>query len=312
MTDSDQAGGILMDSGGLTGEGDVPAFRMSRAGDAAVPIVLAVPHAGRAYPPGLLAMLRDPGVAASKLEDRLVDRLALSAARETGAALLVADAPRAMIDLNRSPDDVDWGMIDGERPLKRTRAANRRARSGLGLVPRRLSSSGELWRATLPRTELDRRIAHVHRPYHDQLARMLEEIRDRFGVALLVDVHSMPPLVRSHHGEPVTEYVLGDRFGASCDGRFVEAALDYFERRGRIAVRNRPYAGGYILDRHASPRRSIHGIQLEICRSAYLDARLSEPGARSQAVAKLLGGLVRTLADNLLDQQGYGFPQAAE
>ena len=56
-----------------------------------------------------------------------------------GAGLLVAHAPRAMLDLNRATDDVDWDMIANSKPDGvRHSLANRRARSGLGLVPRRL------------------------------------------------------------------------------------------------------------------------------------------------------------------------------
>lgn len=261
-----------------------------------LPVLIAVPHAGRAYSAALLSAMRKADETAIRLEDRLADRLAHDVATQTGAALLVAHAPRALIDLNRSPDDVDWGMITGPGTGPGTAFANRRARSGLGLIPRRLAGVGEIWRGPLPAAELEGRLAEVHEPYHLALAGALDRIRARWGAALLVDLHSMPPLV-ARRDEPAAEFVLGDRFGASCADTLVDAGLAYLAAQGRVAALNRPYAGGYVLDRHGCPRRGTHALQLEICRSTYLDRQLAEPSARFPAVVRLIAGLVRMLAD---------------
>ena len=102
----------------------LPAYSLSGATPSAIPILIAVPHAGRAYPGPLLRDMRHPEIAALKLEDRYVDRLARDVATAAGARLLVANAPRAMIDLNRAPDDIDWEMFGkdqtpGNRPARR-------------------------------------------------------------------------------------------------------------------------------------------------------------------------------------------------
>src|SRR5690349_12287352 len=162
--------------------GGHPAFTMTLRDPAPMPVLLAVPHAGRAYPGEFADVMRNQAAASLRLEDRFVDILADAVARETGAALLVAHAPRAMVDLNRAPDDVDWDMIAGGPPERRVRhAAGRRARSGLGLVPRRLPGLGELWRRRLTYDELTARIEQVHQPYHAALAEGLEQLRDRWG-----------------------------------------------------------------------------------------------------------------------------------
>ena len=132
------------------------------------------------------------------------------------------------------------------------------------------------------------------------------------GAVLLIDLHSMPPLGLRHPGDRPTEFVVGDRFGASCSHRLSATALDWFARGGRVAVHNRPYAGGYVLDRHAAPARGIHALQVEICRTSYLDARLAEPSARFGSVARTLASLVRTLAADVSLMSGSRFPLAAE
>lgn len=293
-----------------TGVGQ-PAFSLGLHDPAPVPVLLAVPHAGRAYPAGLASSMRNHAAATLRLEDRFVDLVADAVARETGAALLIAHAPRAMIDLNRAPDDVDWDMVADGSPERRVRlAAGRRARSGLGLVPRRLPGLGELWKRRMTQAELDARIGQVHRPYHAALAGALEKLRDRWGAALLLDIHSMPPLGPKHGAEAAPDFVVGDRFGASCDGVLCAAALDHFAATGFRAAHNRPYAGGYVLDRHAAPARGLHALQVEVCRSAYLDAELREPGPGVAKVAQVLSGLVRRMAEELAT--GQSLRQAAE
>lgn len=297
-------GGVLPDSGGQ------PAFVLSPPRAATIPVLIAVPHAGRAYPASLLAAMRHPQQAPVRLEDRLVDLLAARVAQASGAALLVAQAPRALIDLNRAPEDMDWDMVAGSPPPGTLRhAAGRRARSGLGLVPRRLQGLGELWRAPLPAAELQARIELVHRPYHRVLGQALEDLRDRWGMALLVDLHSMPPLGQKTGRDPAPDFVTGDRFGSSCAASLTLAAGDHFARNGWRAAHNRPYAGGYVLDRHGAPQRRIHALQVEVCRTAYLDPALRQPGDGLDAVADVLTGLVRRLADELA---GPALAMAAE
>jgi N-formylglutamate amidohydrolase len=297
--------------GSIPGAAGQPAFTLSLRAAPPVPVLLAVPHAGRAYPPDLIQLMRNHAAAGPRLEDRFADFVAQAVARETGAALLVAHAPRAMIDLNRAPDDVDWDMVAGGLPEARVRlAAGRRARSGLGLVPRRLPGLGELWKRRLTREELAQRIGKIHQPYHAALAGGLEALRDRWGAALLIDLHSMPPLGPKRGTDAAPDFVLGDRFGASCDGALSTAAFDYFARSGRRVAHNRPYAGGYGLDRHAAPARGLHALQLEICRSAYLDDQLHEPGPGLADVTHVLAGLVRRMAEELA--AGRSLLQAAE
>jgi N-formylglutamate amidohydrolase len=306
-------------SGGtVPGLDGAPAFTLTVPPRLRLPVLVAVPHAGRAYPAGVTARMRDAGLAQLRLEDRHADRLGVAIARETGAALLVAHAPRALLDLNRAEDDVDWDMIDGGRPADMPAAepgqrSNARARSGLGLVPRRLPGSGEIWRGRLAPAELAARIEGIHRAYHTALEAALARICAEWGAALLVDLHSMPPL-RAAEGEaraPVV--VVGDRFGASCHNALVARGLAHLEARGVPAALNRPYSGGYVLDRHGAPRGGVHAVQIEVCRATYLDRQLSEPGAGLPAVAAMLVDLVRELgAEAALLGGSVGLRQAAE
>ena len=296
-----------MGGGAVPGLAGASAFRWIEHGAAPIPIVLAAPHAGRAYPPEVIAALRAPEHVLLRLEDRLVDQVALAVAAETGASVLVAEAPRAMIDLNRAVEDVDWDMVAdaprGGGPGRHgargryVAAGGHRAPSGLGLVPRRLPGVGELWRARLGAAELERRIAEIHEPYHARLDQLITAVQRQWGAALLIDLHSMPPL--PGHGGMPPQFVIGDRFGTACDSALNAALFREIDRAGRPAAHNRPYAGGFVLDRHARRSAGVNAVQIEIDRTTYLDAALAEPGPGFADTIALMVGLVRNLADHV-------------
>lgn len=262
----------------------------------ASPVVLSVPHAGRAYWPGLLATARVPQAGLQALEDRHVDTLAL-AARHCETAI-VATRPRAWIDLNRGEEERDPLLDDGARSGRGAGAPlSPRLRSGLGLVPRRVGSHGNLWHDRLSDAQVRARIETDHRPYHAAVSAMLEAAYDRFGIAVLLDIHSMPPLGRT----PATpRIVFGDRFGKSASGRFMGRLEGVARAFGVPFATNSPYAGGHILNRHGAPRRNIHAIQIEFDRTLYLDDMLDAPGAGYPATVLLLRNLIGAVADEAM------------
>lgn len=254
------------------------------------PVVLSVPHAGRDYPLPLRAALRVPLDALKGLEDRHADALALAA--WGGETLFVATRPRAWIDLNRAEHERDPRLDDGAYAHGAPLSA--KLRSGLGLVPRRVGSSGDIWQRRLSADEVAARIRADHRPWHEAVSAALASARARFGVAVLLDIHSMPPL-----GDPASapRLVLGDRFGKSAAARFLGRIEGVARAHGLATAANAPYSGGHILERHGDPRRGIHAIQLEFDRSLYLDAALDSPGPGFAAAATALRAIIDAVAD---------------
>ncbi len=257
------------------------------------PLVLSVPHAGRIYPPSLLAQSRLGKDALSALEDRYVDRLVMPLA-ERGFALIVAGAARALIDINRSEREIDPDMVL-PRPARAGIELSAKVRGGLGIVPRRLAGHGNIYPEPLYAADLRQRIADVHRPYHDALSDALARARDRFGAAILLDCHSMPPL-RAKGGAPRPDIVIGDRDGRSAAPGFAARALEICQQRDFRTAHNTPYPGGHILARHGRPERDIHALQLEICRSLYLGADGAEPGPRFAEIGDLVIAIAEQLA----------------
>ena len=266
------------------------------------PVIVSVPHAGRDYPLQLRAAAAVPVASMLALEDRHVDTLAGNACGDE--TLFIQRRARAWIDLNRSEDERDPLIDDGAQPIPAGAAATK-LRSGLGLIPRRAAPGVTLWRRRLADDEVRQRIAGDHRPYHTALAEALTAARDRFGAALLIDLHSMPPLP----GQMAARVVLGDRFGRSAGARLVHRVEGEVVAAGLACALNAPYAGGYILGRHGRPVDGIHAIQVEIDRRLYLDAKLDQPGKGMATTAALLRRMIDAATDELL---GGEYAVAAE
>ena len=156
------------------------------------PIILSVPHAGRDYPPELLAQARVRRQQLQRLEDRWADLL-VHPLIARGFTVVLARAPRALIDLNRHEREIDPAMLVGA-PRDAAFQSSVKLRGGLGLFPRRMVGAHELWHKPVAWSEAQRRIETIHRPYHAELTRLMRAARDAFGHAILIDLHSMPPL----------------------------------------------------------------------------------------------------------------------
>lgn len=262
-----------------------------------VPVLLSVPHAGRDYPQDIFNALRLHPAKLLRLEDRYADLLARGCVK-IGHPVIMANRARAWIDLNRDEKDIDSEMVQGAQRADYP-VPGVKQRGGLGLIPRRLSGDGDLWKRQFTNEEIQQRIVSFHRPYHQAIAHNLEVMRQHFGVAILLDLHSMPP-IRNSASEPAPEFVVGDRFGKSAASQYAELLMARIQAKGFRVALNHPYSGDYILRRHARPRANIHAIQLEVDRSLYLDAELRQPGSGVEAITALVSGLVDGLADEAL------------
>ncbi len=233
-----------------------------------VPLIFSSPHSGAVYPERFLAASRLDPLTLRRSEDAFVDELFLPCVA-LGAPLLRANFPRAYLDVNREPYELDPKVFDGSLPeCANTRSL--RVAVGLGTIPRVVGDAQPIYRQPISVSEGLGRIEALYRPYHATLRALVERAQRRFGRAVLIDCHSMPSNAADVGG---LDIVLGDRYGASAAPGVIEILEARLRGAGYRIRRNKPFAGGFITEHFGAPDKGIHAIQIEIARALYLDER---------------------------------------
>lgn len=255
-------------------------------GGQTVPYLFNSPHSGRHYAEDFVKSTRLDFHTLRRSEDVFVDELFLACLNE-GAPMLRAHFPRAFVDLNREPYELDPAMFDGKLPAH-ANTRSMRVAGGLGTIARIVSDGTEIYRQRLPVSAAMDRIDRYYKPYHRALAERLEQTRAQFGCVVLVDCHSMPSAQMVQEDRPRADIVLGDRYGTSCAPELTDHIQKTLRAMGYTVARNKPYAGGFITEQYGNPHAACHAIQIEINRALYLDEhRYTRSGQYAWLVADL-------------------------
>lgn len=259
------------------------------------PVVFASPHSGRCYPDDMRAASRLKDLQLRRSEDAYVDEL-ISAAPDLGVPLIRARYARAYVDLNRSAAELDPSMFIDELPgIPTVRTA--RVAAGLGAIARVVAEGQEIYARKLTSRDAAMRIDGVYRPYHAALTKLIDQARTAHGVAILLDWHSMPSAAaRAAPGPGGCDIVLGDRYGAACDGLLTRRVEHWLQQCGYRVARNAPYAGGFTTEHYGAPRRGVHALQIELNRALYMDETTLTPRDGLEELRKNLAHLTEQLA----------------
>ncbi|MFK5977658.1 MAG: N-formylglutamate amidohydrolase [Rhizobiaceae bacterium] len=234
-----------------------------------VPFVLNSPHSGRNYTKSFMANVQLSDFSIRKSEDFLVDEL-FGSGVSIGLPMLVANFPRAFLDVNREPYELDPKMFEDQLPgYVNTQSV--RVSTGLGTIAKIVADREEIYHKLMSVEDALERIEDIYKPYHSCLRRLLAKTHVQFGYAVLIDCHSMPS---AHHGSPYErrpDFVIGDRFGSSCSEELTHCLCDNLKALGYKVVLNKPYAGGFITQHYGRPDSGLHAVQIEINRGLYMD-----------------------------------------
>lgn len=270
---------------------DEPVFDLIRPDVWSHGVIFASPHSGRSFPAWFLKESRLTEQSLRSSEDAYIDQL-IAPARASGAAILTSRIPRSVVDLNRNRDEID-PLVVADVPQGKL---NSRIMAGLGVIPRVVSQGRPIYNRLIPKVEAERRIEAFWTPYHRALGGLIDEAIDRFGGALLIDVHSMPRDALAHLPAPRPEIVVGDRNGGSASKRVSDEVIDTISGLGYRVRRNSPFSGAYITAAYGRPAQNVHVVQVEIDRSLYMDEQRIAPRADFAMFALRFSGLVAKLA----------------
>ena len=232
----------------------------------AAPLVVDSPHSGEVCPAGF-----DPHLAERwrTSADAFVDELFASAPRH-GATLLRALFPRAFIDVNRSPLDLDESMLEDAWPVPL--APSDKARLGIGLIASR-DAEGPLYERKLSASEVRRRLDAYYWPYHRTLRGLLDAAYRGAGAVYHLDCHSMKPPALGRTSSRSLDFCLGDRDGSSAQREFTQFVAEGIRDLGYHVEVNDPYKGVELVRRYSDPTRGRNSVQIEVNRALYMDQR---------------------------------------
>lgn len=270
-----------------------PAHEIRQPAGDGCPFVFSSPHSGRVYPRGFVQRSRLSPLELRSSEDAYVDELFGHVAGQ-GAHFIHARFPRAYLDLNRHPFELDPKLFAGQLPPFAL-ADTVKVKSGLGVIARVVAEGRHIYRGPLEVKDALTRIHRLYYPYHAALRGLIRSCRGRFGHAVLIDCHSMPSSGVPGHLTSRADFVVGDRFGKSCDPALTRLFCGELERLGYKVALNAPYAGGYVTDEYGRPEDGVHALQVEINRALYLDEARVEPSAGFADLQARLAQLTATL-----------------
>jgi N-formylglutamate amidohydrolase len=267
-------------------------FEVRCSAEQRVPFVFCSPHSGRHYPQRFLRMARLDEQSIRRSEDCFVDEL-FGGAVALGAPLLLAHFPRAYLDVNREPWELDPRMFAEPLPSF-ANARSPRVAGGLGTIPKLVGEGLDIYPSRIRLGEALDRIENVYKPFHECLRRLISSTHARFGFSVLIDCHSMPASVRIGENNVRPDFIIGDRFGTSASPALIEHAIALLSAMGYTVTHNKPYAGGYITEHYGRPGRGLHALQIEVNRGLYMNERTLQ---KSSGFDALSDDLTRFTAD---------------
>ena len=243
------------------------------------PVLLSIPHVGTAIPPDIAATMTDEALAVPDTDWHL-DRL-YHFAPALGIGFLKATCSRYVIDLNRGPQEAPLYPGTDNSELCPTYTFDRHPVYKPGMEP--------------DATEIERRTGAFWTPYHEQLQAELQSLTARFGVAVLLDVHSIPSRMPHHFDERLPDFSLGSGEGSAAAGLVnrVMCALEATDQYS--SALDNHFKGGFITHRHGRPTDNIHAFQLKVTRRTYMEEEAPFQ-YRNDLAGKIRPSLERILA----------------
>ncbi len=219
------------------------------------PLIVSMPHVGTFVPHSVGRGMTD--VAAQRGDTdwhlpRLYDFL-----DELDATVIVATHSRYVIDVNRPSDGTN--LYPGRDTPK--------------LCPTDTFDTQPLYRSGEPSgDEVAHRVDSIWQPYLRRIAREIERVRSRHGVAVLWDAHSIVGVSPRLFDGRLPDFNLGTAGGSSCDPALAQSLLVALQRHTEYrSVLNGRFQGGHITRSFGAPSRGVHAVQMEMVEENYMD-----------------------------------------
>lgn len=233
-------------------------FKVIAVESAKVPIIVSIPHSGRAFPPELAAHYK-PSLAENPDDtDFFVDDL-YDFLPQMGITTIRANYSRWVIDLNRSPQNE--ALYDDGRIITQ-------------LTPTTDFLGNSIYANPVfepNRKEIERRRKFYFQPYYDKITDLLNATKKRFGQAILWDAHSIRRTVPTIQPAPFPDLILGTNDGQTAADHLIQVVKNSLSNSPFELNYNHPFKGGNITRHFGNPAENIHAFQLEMTKDLYMD-----------------------------------------
>ena len=223
-----------------------------------VPIIISIPHAGTFIPEDIKSKM-NPELS-HKLDDTdwFIDKL-YGFATDLGITIITANYSRWVVDLNRNPEN---------QPLYND------GRVITDVVTVTDFNGNQIYKDNdVPDSEeVSRRVELYHKPYLEKLDELLKNTKAEFGKVLLFDAHSIRKSVPGIRSEDFPDLILGDNDESSASPELIKTTIHSLQNKGYDFSHNHPFKGGYITRNFGKPSENIHALQLEMCKTNYMDS----------------------------------------
>ena len=252
------------------------------------PLLISVPHDGREVPDDIAGHMTPAGLDIPDTDWHVAELYRFAA--DIGASVLIANYSRYVVDLNRP--DSDETLYAGQ--------------VATGLCPAQTFDGDNIYRdgSVVDAEEKSRRTATYWRPYHEQLARTLDALRQEHGYALLWDAHSIPGAVPRLFDGTLPDLNIGTYDGRSCDTAIAEKILAVADASRFSAVLNGRFKGGYITRQYGDPDGAVQAVQLEIAQRSYMDEATREV---DEARANVLRATIIEMLETFMQSAGQHY-----
>ncbi|NVJ61213.1 MAG: N-formylglutamate deformylase [Gammaproteobacteria bacterium] len=245
------------------------------------PVLISMPHNGTLIPSAVLNTMTDAGKGVADTDWYL--RILYDFMREEGCYFITPKYSRYVIDLNRPADGAV--LYPGANNTE--------------LCPTSTFAFERIYQDSGSPTEesINSRIDAIWRPYHQAIAETLDEIKQIYGGAVLLEAHSIASQVPRFFDGTLPDFNFGTNEGKSCSNSLAKL-IEEFETDGYSKVENGRFKGGYITRHYGRPDENISTVQLELSQRCYMDENsLSFNSEKANAVTPVLRNLIVQLKE---------------
>jgi formiminoglutamase len=220
------------------------------------PVVLGLPHTGLGVPDAIRACLNETGQALADTDWNIHH---LYAGLLPDVTTVRATFHRYVIDANRDPTGAS--LYPGQNTT--------------GLCPiidfddKPIYLSGQ----DPDEQEIQRRRDAFHAPYHAALKAELARVRERHGIAVLYDCHSIRSKVPFLFEGTLPDFNIGTNNSTTCAQALEDrVAAICTAAEGYSSTLNGRFKGGWTTRHYGQPETGVHAIQMELTQSSHLSA----------------------------------------